>query len=101
MTVCGPATLVPSDVELLGCDVADNIEDALAGADAAMALRLQSERMEKGLLPSSSEYARVWGLSPERLALLGSVERPRAHPLFRIVRGDVASWERTTRSKHT
>jgi hypothetical protein len=35
---------------------------------------------------------------PERLASLASVERPRAHPLFRIVRGDVASWERTTRS---
>jgi aspartate carbamoyltransferase catalytic subunit len=70
VTVCGPGTLLPSDVELLGCDVADNIEDALSGADAAMALRLQSERMEKGLLPSSGEYARVWGLSPERLALL-------------------------------
>jgi len=38
---------------------------------------------------------------PERLALLASVERPRPHPLFRVVRGDVASWERTTRSKRT
>ena len=35
-----------------------------------MALRLQRERMDKALLPSYGEYARVWGLSPERLALM-------------------------------
>ena len=35
-----------------------------------MALRLQKERMEKALLPSFGEYARVWGLSPERIALM-------------------------------
>lgn len=70
VTVCGPNTLMPADVALLGCDVAPTIEDALAGADAAMALRLQRERMDKGLLPSYGEYARVWGLSPERIALM-------------------------------
>jgi aspartate carbamoyltransferase catalytic subunit len=26
--------------------------------------------MERGLLPSFGEYARVWGLSPERIALM-------------------------------
>ena len=70
VTVCGPGTLLPADVELLGCEVAPTIEDALAGADAAMALRLQRERMERALLPSFGEYARVWGLSPERIALM-------------------------------
>ena len=70
VTVCGPSTLMPADVEQLGCDVAPTLEDALAGADAAMALRIQSERMEKGLLPSLGEYARLWGLTPERVALL-------------------------------
>jgi len=68
VTVCGPGTLLPADVALLGCDVAGTIEEALEGADGAMALRLQRERMDKGLLPSFGEYARVWGLSPERLA---------------------------------
>ena len=34
VTVCGPGTLMPADVALLGCDVAPTIEDALAGADA-------------------------------------------------------------------
>ncbi len=70
VTVCGPSTLMPIAVEKLGCDVSDSLEDALAGADAVMALRIQSERMEKGLLPSLGEYARLWGLTPERVALM-------------------------------
>jgi len=32
---------------------------------------------------------------PERLDRLADVARARAHPLFRVVRGSVASWERT------
>ena len=67
VTVCGPGTLLPADVEQLGCQRADDLEEALAGADAVMALRLQRERMEKGLLPAVSEYARAWGLTPERV----------------------------------
>jgi aspartate carbamoyltransferase catalytic subunit len=70
VTVCGPGTLLPADVEHLGCDVSETLEDALAGADAVMALRLQRERMETGLLPAISEYARLWGLTPERVARL-------------------------------
>jgi aspartate carbamoyltransferase catalytic subunit len=67
VTVCGPGTLLPADVRELGCDVADTLGDALAGADGVMALRLQRERMETGLLPALSEYARLWGLTPERI----------------------------------
>ena len=70
VTVCGPCTLMPADVEQLGCDVAGSLEQALDGADAVMALRIQHERMAKGLLPSLAEYARLWSLTPERLALL-------------------------------
>jgi len=70
VTVCGPATLLPAHVEALGCEVAPTTEDALSGADAAMALRLQRERMEGGLLPAGGEYAQVWGLTPDRLRLM-------------------------------
>ena len=67
VTLCGPATLMPADAALLGCDVAPTVEDALEGADAVMALRLQHERMESGLLPSLGEYTRHWGLDAARI----------------------------------
>ncbi len=70
VVVAGPATLLPAEVERLGCTVAPTVEAALEGADAAMALRLQRERMEGGLLPSLGEFSRVWGLTSERVRLL-------------------------------
>jgi aspartate carbamoyltransferase catalytic subunit len=70
VTVCGPGTLMPADVEALGCEVAPTLEAALEGADGVMALRIQHERMAGGLLPSLAEYARLWGLTPERVELM-------------------------------
>ena len=70
VTLAGPSTLMPSEIEALGVSIAPTVEDAMAGADAVMALRLQRERMESGLLPSLSEYARVWGLTSARVALM-------------------------------
>lgn len=65
----GPRTLVPKELEAMGCIVDDNIEDALCGADAINVLRIQLERAAAGFLPSLREYARVFGLNEERLAL--------------------------------
>ncbi len=68
--VAGPATLMPAGIESLGAQVAPTVEDALRGADAVIALRLQRERMEQGLLASTAEYARVWGVDARRVELL-------------------------------
>jgi len=70
VTLAGPATLMPADVDLLGVQVAATVDDAMAGADGVMALRLQRERMECGKLPSLGEYARVWGVNPQRVAIM-------------------------------
>ncbi len=67
VTLAGPATLMPAEVERLGCTVASTVDEAMEGADAAMALRIQRERMEKGLLPSLAEYTRVWGIDAARV----------------------------------
>ena len=70
VTVAGPATLIPTGLEALGVQRASTVDDAMRGADAVMALRLQRERMDQGLLASTSEYARVWGINARRVELL-------------------------------
>jgi len=70
VAVAGPATLMPREVERLGVTVAGTIEQAMEGADAVMALRLQHERMEQGLLASLSEYTRAWGVDARRVRLM-------------------------------
>jgi aspartate carbamoyltransferase catalytic subunit len=70
VTIAGPRTLLPAGLETLGCTVAATVEEAMEGADAVMALRLQRERMDSGLLPSLGEFSRVWGLDAERVRLL-------------------------------
>jgi len=74
ITLSGPPTLVPVAWRCgqlpEGVVYEPDADRALAGADAVIALRLQRERQESGLLPSLREYARAWGLSEERVALM-------------------------------
>jgi aspartate carbamoyltransferase catalytic subunit len=67
VAVCGPATLLPRDIEALDVEVIPHIEDAIAWADALNVLRLQLERMTSGFIPSLREYNRVFGITRERL----------------------------------
>jgi aspartate carbamoyltransferase catalytic subunit len=58
VTLCGPATLLPAELaELPAVTLSTRLEEAVEGAHAVMALRLQLERMRPGLLPSAAEYA--------------------------------------------
>ena len=67
--VIGPATLLPTEVERLGVRVCRDMREGLAGADVIVMLRLQNERMKGPLLPSAQEYAKSYGLTPDKLAL--------------------------------
>jgi aspartate carbamoyltransferase catalytic subunit len=67
--VCGPRTMLPVDIERLGCRPVTALDAALADADVIMALRIQRERQNSALLPSLREYARLFGISKERVAL--------------------------------
>jgi aspartate carbamoyltransferase catalytic subunit len=67
--VVGPRTLMPPDIEKLGVRVFHDMTEGLRGVDVVMMLRLQNERMNGALLPSSQEYFRSYGLTPARLAL--------------------------------
>ena len=69
VTLCGPPTLLPDEMaELPSVNLEHNIERAIEGADVAMALRLQKERQQGGLLPSIEEYVKLYQLTEERLA---------------------------------
>jgi len=74
--LCGPATLLRGFAAWAGRGAADgrhfhvtsSVDEALRDADVVMALRIQRERMESGLLPSLREYTARYGLTRERLA---------------------------------
>jgi len=65
---CGPATLLPTDADRLPITVCTDLREGITDADVVMVLRLQTERQEKGLLPSLREYARVWGINARSLS---------------------------------
>lgn len=68
--VAGPSTLIPRYLkDEPGIVVHDRIEDAIDQADVIDVLRIQLERMKGGMFPSTREYARIYGLNKDRLAL--------------------------------
>jgi aspartate carbamoyltransferase catalytic subunit len=67
--VCGPPTLIPTDIRRFGVQATSVIDEAIADADVIMLLRIQLERMEGAYFPSLREYFRVFGMTEERLRL--------------------------------
>ena len=70
VTVAGPPTMIPPDIERLGVRVAASIDEVVGCADAVIMLRIQLERQASPLFPSLREYSRLFGLSPERIEAL-------------------------------
>jgi aspartate carbamoyltransferase catalytic subunit len=67
--VVGPPTLLPLELDKLGVTVHTSLAPALEGADFVMCLRLQTERMEQGLIPSIGEYKRLYRVDHQKLQL--------------------------------
>ena len=67
VTMFAPATMLPQGIERLGAKVAKSREEAIAGANVVMGLRIQLERMQGGLFPSLSEYNKYFGVGEEEL----------------------------------
>jgi len=64
----GPKTLVPSFFKEMGAKVFYELEQGLKDVDVIIMLRLQKERMQGALLPSESEFYRLYGLTESSLA---------------------------------
>jgi aspartate carbamoyltransferase catalytic subunit len=65
----GPPTLIPASAARWGVEVFHDMKKGIAGADVVMMLRLQLERMQGALVPSTREYFRFFGLDREKLAV--------------------------------
>jgi aspartate carbamoyltransferase catalytic subunit len=66
VTVCGPPTLIPREIEALGCRARTTL-DGIEEADVVYVLRMQQERMRDSFVPSLREYATRYQLTPARL----------------------------------
>jgi aspartate carbamoyltransferase catalytic subunit len=67
VTVCGPPTLIPREIEALGCRAVVTL-DELGEADVVYVLRMQQERMRDSFVPSLREYAMRYQVDGSRLA---------------------------------
>jgi aspartate carbamoyltransferase catalytic subunit len=65
--IVAPATLIPAGIERFGATPFTDMNAGIEGADVVMMLRLQSERMSGGFVPSLREFHALYGLTPERL----------------------------------
>ena len=70
VSVCGPITLMPIEIEKMGVKVYSDLDKALEGSDVVIVLRIQLERQRGGLLPSLREYTNKFGITKERLTKL-------------------------------
>ncbi len=80
VTVCGPKTLIPVQIEKMGVKVTYDIAEAVEGADVLNVLRIQLERQEKALFPSIREYIKCFGITEELLDKYAKKEIIIMHP---------------------
>lgn len=65
--VCGPSTLIPPQIEKLGVEVSNSLDEVLAETDCINLLRIQFERQRSAFFPSIREYAHFFGMNGERI----------------------------------
>jgi len=65
VTVSGPPTMIPVDIEAFGVQVVHNPAEAVKKKDVVMLLRIQLERQSRILFPSTREYATFFGMNEE------------------------------------
>ena len=67
VTLCGPRTLLPRDVEKLGVRVTTSLAEAVESADVINLLRIQLERQKDSYFPSIREYASTYQINRDVL----------------------------------
>jgi len=67
VTVAGPPSLIPAEIERMGVRVVHSLDEAIDGAAVIMMLRIQLERQGMLSFPSLREYYNTFGLTEARL----------------------------------
>jgi aspartate carbamoyltransferase catalytic subunit len=67
VSVCGPSTMIPRDIEKLGVKVYSDIDKAIKENDVLNVLRIQLEREAGASIPSVREYHKYFGITKERI----------------------------------
>ena len=67
VSVAGPGTMTPVELNAFGVRRVHRINDVLDSADVIMMLRIQNERLGRAMLPSIQEYAELYGMDMARL----------------------------------
>jgi aspartate carbamoyltransferase catalytic subunit len=70
VTLVGPPTLIPPEAPAWGATVSHELDPVLPKLSVCYMLRVQRERQRQQFFPSVREYARLYGLSRERVDTL-------------------------------
>lgn len=67
VSICGPATMIPRNIEELGVKIIHDIDEAIQENDVLNILRIQLERKAREYFPSIREYSKYFGITENRL----------------------------------
>jgi aspartate carbamoyltransferase catalytic subunit len=70
VTLVGPPTLIPPEAPAWGVEVSYDLDGVIPKLDVCYMLRVQRERQRLEYFPSIREYARLFGLTTDRAAML-------------------------------
>jgi aspartate carbamoyltransferase catalytic subunit len=70
VTLVAPPTLIPPEAPAWGAEVSYELDPVLPKLDVCYMLRVQQERQRQQYFPSVREYARLYGLSRDRVLAL-------------------------------
>lgn len=72
VVLVAPPTLLPPDVSHWPVSISHNLDEVIDKVDVLYMLRLQSERMAQGHVPTLREYSEQYGLTQKRVLALKS-----------------------------
>jgi aspartate carbamoyltransferase catalytic subunit len=67
LRIAAPENLMPEPQEFAGATRFTRVDEAIAGVDVVMALRIQRERMDRSQFPDSATFHREFGITSERM----------------------------------